>query len=76
MHALRSDASISLDPTLSDGYKKMNERSFTLAGDVVLGSVSFAASGVVQAPVLGYPRRDPVGDNEPLSSAGDVFVGF
>ena len=41
------------------------------------GAVAFNAMGLpAPTPVLGYPRRDPVGDNEPPSSAGDVFVGF
>jgi alpha-tubulin suppressor-like RCC1 family protein len=41
------------------------------------GALAFNAMGLpAPSPVLGYPRRDPVGDNEPPSSAGDVFVGF
>jgi alpha-tubulin suppressor-like RCC1 family protein len=40
------------------------------------GAVAFSASGPQPAAVLGYPRRDPVGDDESPSSAGDVLVGF
>ncbi|HEY6559297.1 MAG TPA: hypothetical protein VI072_18560 [Polyangiaceae bacterium] len=40
------------------------------------GSATYSASGPALAPELGYPKRDPVGDDEPPSSAGDVFVGF